>query len=96
MATPTLPGISAKCLRICLRAIRPEVKNGVRGCYACKRDSGHILNFVMVGLHCGEVNYVIKDAEGARKGRYGCTRGLIWVHVSGLLWVCNHKQYQPG
>ena len=27
------------------------------------------------------MNDVIHDAEGAREDRYGCRRGLIWVHV---------------
>ena len=34
--------------------------------------------------------------KGAREGRYGLTRGLILVHVSGLLWVWNHEPYQLG
>ena len=32
-------------------------------------------------LHHGNVNDVISDVEGAGKGRYGFTRGLIWVNV---------------
>ena len=33
---------------------------------------------------------------GAHKGQYGFMRGSIRVHMSRLLRVQNHKQYQPG
>ena len=37
--------------------------------------------FMRVSLRRGDVNDVIYDAEYARDGRYGCTRGTIRVHV---------------
>ena len=33
-------------------------------------------------LHHRGVNDVIYDAECSHEGRYGCTPGPIWVHVS--------------
>ena len=35
-------------------------------------------------------------AEGAREGRYACTREPLLVHLGGLLWFLNHEHYQPG
>ena len=46
--------------------------------------------FMHGSSRCGEVNDINYDSEGAREGQYGCTRGLIWVHMSGPLWVWNH------
>ena len=48
-----------------------------------------------MSLRCCDVTVVIKDVEGACRGQYGCTRGLIWIHVSGLWGVWNHEQNQP-
>ena len=33
---------------------------------------------------------------GSCEGRYWCTRGPIWVIESWLIWIWNHKPYQPG
>ena len=32
----------------------------------------------------GDVIDVIYDAEGAREGQYGCTLGLIWIHLRAV------------
>ena len=32
-----------------------------------------------------DVNDVIYDADGARKGRYGYMQGPIWVHVRAIM-----------
>ena len=50
----------------------------------------------MAGLHCGDVNHVINDAEGAHKGRYGCMRGPMWIHMNGPLWVLITSNISPG
>ena len=55
--------------------------------------------FTRRSLHRGDESDVTYDAGaviGAREGRYGLTGGPIWVHVSGLLRVCNHEQDHPG
>ena len=33
---------------------------------------------------------------GSREGRYGYTRGPIWVLESGMIWIRNHEPYRPG
>ena len=87
MSTAALPGISARCLGICSRAFRLFI--------TCM--------FMRSSLHHGDVNKVISDIECACEGRYGCTRGLIWVHVKADVGSCewavmvwNHEQYLAG
>ena len=41
--------------------------------------------FTRGSLRRGGVNDVIYDADGVREGRYGCTRGPIWVHVRAVM-----------
>ena len=36
-------------------------------------------------LRRGDVNGVSYDAEGTREGRYGHTRGPLWVHVRSYI-----------
>ena len=37
--------------------------------------------FMCGSLWGGGMNDIIYDAEGAREGRYGFTRGPLWVHM---------------
>ena len=53
-----------------------------------------ILHFFRGSFHCGDVNAVIYDDEGACKGQYGFTRRQIWVHLRADMGSL--EQYQPG
>ena len=33
----------------------------------------------------GYINNAIYDTEGARRGHYGCTQGLLWVHTRVIM-----------
>ena len=50
--------------------------------------------FILGSSGPGEVNDIIYDAEGAREGQYGCTQGLIWVHVRANIY--SHEQAIMG
>ena len=52
--------------------------------------------FTQGSLCFGDVNNVIYDAEGAREGRYGCTRGPIWIHVRAIMGSCEGAVMKLG
>ena len=85
MAPVALPGICARCLSICsnVKALGQIWSVGPI-CLATRRLPRFKLFITCLrsGSLCrGDVNDVIYDAEGAREGRYWCTREPLLVHV---------------
>ena len=56
-------------------------------CYGCIRRPVHCNNMMSFKM-------LTRAVMGVCTGLYRCTRGPLWVHVSGSLQLWNHKQYQ--
>ena len=81
---------------VSLGAFRPECQADMPGNASAALFKSFYYLFTCRCSGGSDVKGVIYEAEGACEGWYGFTRGSIWGHLRGLLWVWNHKQYQPG
>ena len=77
MTTTALPGISASCLHICPRALKPGANTECQSNMPGNVEAAMFQNFYYMLTHESlrhvDANNVIYDAEGAGEGRYGCT-----------------------